>query len=198
MDPLSDSGGAPRSGPPIYRGEGVRVAAIVGQSRGQQPRAVLVPSIVGVCRQQDTQQAAPGVVLRVSQAGPDLPVNMLSLPSASSYQDHRYRRIGNEIVTDPAADGVCLQIWIDVSILDRLVDEARIQLLAERVLVALVLCVMKADETVSDSVSMQSICWLRSTIGRSARTATIARRTARAAFLRSRSFCEWKVAISRE
>ena len=78
--------------------------AVVGESRGNQTGVVFSITEVRMGWKTDPKQTAPGVVRSIDQTCGDLPVHVLSLPGATTDQDHRYSGVGNVIVTDSASD----------------------------------------------------------------------------------------------
>lgn len=104
---------------------------------------------IGMAGQQNAQQAASRVGIRIPQTGSDFPVNKFSLPSATANQNHRYRYGSNEILADSLKyrfrRGMIANLVFDVH---RFINNMVSHHTDKLVFVRLVLVVMVTDENV--------------------------------------------------
>ncbi len=96
---------------------------------------------------QDTQQTASGILLSLPQTGTNLPVHMLSLPSAAAYQNNCDGCVSNEFIANFLANRCRFYILvIYVPVFDRFIYNIAFHHSNESVFVLLVFIMMKTDE----------------------------------------------------
>ena len=158
MDFRQDFPGQAASRPIIDEGEGgvaIDVAYQPGRDQARIAGLGLFP-VIGMSRQQKSQQSASPVAPPVYYAGGDFPVHVPSLPGAETDQDDGDGSVRNVVVSNPSADLVQRKPFVvDVSLTDGLVDELAVQRLHESVLVRLVVVVMVADKDLVSGNAMR-------------------------------------------
>jgi len=113
--------------------------------------------MIGLIGQQNAHQAAPRIRCSVSETRTNLPVNVLTLPSAASYQHHRNGHLSDVVFSDSLQRSLRWSVVVIYrSDADRLVDDIDSHHLDKPVFILLVLLVVVADEYVMPLRSWQN------------------------------------------
>ena len=124
---------------------------------GIKRRVALPGSIIGMIGQQNAQQTAPRIRCSVSETRSNLPVNVLALPSAASYQHHRNGHLSDVVFPDSLERSLRWSVVVIYrSDADRFVYDVVPHHPNKLVLVLLVLLMVVADEYVMPLRSWQS------------------------------------------
>lgn len=142
-------------GPALHLRKGRQTCAVVCQPRRHEARVVGPTIHVWVVGQDYPQKAASAVPERITKAGSDFPIDVLSLPGALANQHDGDRSFSYELVPNTLPNGIRLDVEIvNVTIFNRPVDDVAFHHPSELVLVVLVFVVV-ADEDLVPWCSVQ-------------------------------------------